>query len=133
PFMPDTNEKDISPIEMIREKYGSSSRDDCLLLYCGLITNICNITFLDKQSFLQYYENICTSFFLSILSRYNNMEFPEVVDREKQIFEDVSYSFLYHINKSPRSDISIDELKIAALQAKVACTETLKRNNDLYE
>ncbi len=131
--MSETTEKDVSPIEMIRDKYASSSRDDCLLLYCGLITNICNITFLDKQSFLKYYENICTSFFLSILSRYNNSEFPEVVEREKQIFEDVSYSFIYHINKSPRSDISIDELKIAALQAKVACTETLKRNNDLFE
>lgn len=102
-------------------------------MYCGLLANICNINFLDKQSFLKYYENICTSFFLSILSRYNNSEFPDVVEREKKIFEDVSYSFFYHINKSPRDDISIDELKIAALQAKVWSTETLKRNNDFYE
>ena len=131
--MPDTHEKDIPPLEIIRDKYSSSSRVDCLLMYCGLLAKICNITFLDKQSFLKYYENICTSFFLSILSRYNNTEFPDVVEREKKVFEDVSYSFFYHINKSPREDISIDELKIAALQAKVWCTETLKRNNDLYE
>lgn len=130
--MPNIEATDMNPFKRIHEKYASYSKRECLWLYAGLLTRLCEVP-LEKSDFLFFYETICMSFFIDILSKYKNTEYPDSVNECKEVFDDFLQFFYYVIPNRPHTDISLDELKIATLQAKVHCTETLKRNNDFYE
>lgn len=99
-------------------------------LLCKIQGCISNISDSTKDSILNIYYEISKSFFLTIMSKSNNYEYPDIVEMHKKIYEDISFKFLDYFKEE---GITMDEVKMISLKAKICITDYLKEIDNLCE
>lgn len=119
--------------DILLNKYDSYDAQYIFDMYYNLLYrfagSILNISDRTKESVLDLYYDISTCFLLMIMSKDANNDNPEIVEQNKNVYEDISYIFVNYSNEP----ITMDELKMISLKAKISVTKYLRETNDLYE
>lgn len=125
-------DKDIYDIFL--NKYDSRDANYIFDLYYNLLYrftgSILNISDTTKENILDLYCDVSKCFLLTIMSKSNNNKYPDQVEINKNIYEDISLAFFDYFDNIP---ITMDELKMVSLKAKIEVTNYLKKENNLYE
>lgn len=120
--------------DQLINKYSSYDIYDVFILYDLLLDRFCgcilSISDLSKEDILDKYFLISSNLLSIIMSKEHNEKFPELNEKMKNLYEDISNRFLDYFSDD---GVTFDEIKMMSLKSKIDVTQFLKEKNDLYE